>query len=399
MRMVEDDILGASNAPAGKAYRPNANHIVVFITDGNPSQISYCDQDYSFSTGYSYKREDLIKSLKAKATRIVPVGVGKGISSAFLSSLSHNMPSHAVINGVNTALPDFVRVDGGYTQMNALLDTIATVACPTAPPTAPAPTFAPTTAVSVLRTTKLYRRVLRARAPRVPPSLYFLPFQMPTTSPTFSCTATCTKDYQENACDMTNGFCYYHTTACAPADRRCGCNGNMLANAGTGLCTSAPTASPTTASPSTAPTNTPTFAPSTPTKEPTYWVLFNDGIASQDEAVAVTAATAAGVGLGAFAIVAIVLGVIALIVLLAMIAGGVGIFAVRKKLFGVDMTVDGKNLHKGNAITVGSKIEMTESTAKGMLARGEVTPEQFAEMGFTVGDGGEALPGYAESVQ
>ena len=157
MRMVEDDILGSANAPAGKAYRPNANHIVVFITDGNPSQISYCDKDYSFSTGYSYKREDLIKSLKAKATRIVPVGVGKGISSAFLSSLSHNMPSHAVINGVNTALPDFVRVDGGYTQMNALLDTIATVACPTAPPTAPAPTFAPTTAVSVLRTTKLYR--------------------------------------------------------------------------------------------------------------------------------------------------------------------------------------------------------------------------------------------------
>tara|TARA_B110000208_G_C11674690_1_gene396486 strand:+ start:524 stop:1045 length:522 start_codon:yes stop_codon:yes gene_type:complete len=173
----------------------------------------------------------------------------------------------------------------------------------------------------------------------------------------------------------------------------------MLPNAGTGLCTSAPTASPTTASPSTAPTNTPTFAPSTPTKEPTYWVLFNDGTASQDEAVAVTAATAAGVGLGAFAIVAIVLGVIALIVLLAMIAGGVGIFAVRKKLFGVDMTVDGKNLQKGNAITVGSKIEMTESTAKGMLARGEVTPEQFAEMGFTVGDGGETLPGYAESVQ
>ena len=200
---------------------------------------------------------------------------------------------------------------------------------------------------------------------------------------------------------MTNGFCYFAANTCQPSDQRCGCNGARQNGVSTvtsaQVCTFAPTSAPTTAQPSVAPTARPSFAPTAPTKAPTYWDLFNSGEDSQADAAAKTAAGVAGAGLGALAIVAIVLGVIAAVVLVAMIAGGVGIFAARKKLFATDITVDGKQLQKGNAISVGQKIEMTEATAGGMLERGEITPEQFAEMGFSSDGGGDALPSYADA--
>jgi hypothetical protein len=129
---------------------------------------------------------------------------------------------------------------------------------------------------------------------------------------------------------------------------------------------------------------------------PTYWSLFNTGSNNAADGPAQTAAAAAGTALAAGIIVAIVLGAIALVVLLAMIIGGVGIFAARKKLFPANITVDGKELVQGKAISVGAEIEMTEDVARGMLGRGELTSEQFAEMGFDNND--EVLPNYEQAV-
>ena len=47
-------------------------------------------------------------------------------------------------------------------------------------------------------------------------------------------------------------------------------------------------------------------------------------------------------------------------------------------------------LEKGNAISVGHKLEMTPEMAAGMLERGELTPEQYEDMGY-----GERLPSYS----
>jgi hypothetical protein len=355
MRMVTDEIF--DNTTAG--YRPNAAKVVIFITDGNPSYLSYCDVNYP-----SYDREVLMIALKAKADRIVPVGVGRGITTQFLMSLSHNIPSNQ-LNGRG-----YIEIDNGYDDLNNFLNDLAVVACPTAPPTmSSAPTGAPT--------------------------------PIPTFAPTFSCLVggqqkTCTADAAGNVCDATNGFCKFTDATCTDAARVCECNSGLAsADVSPRVCTAAPTATPTTSAPTTA---QPTSSPTAPTGAPTYWTLFNTGDNNGGEGAAQVAGTAAAATLTAGAIVAIILGVIALAVLLAMIIGGVGIFAARKKLFPTKLTVDGKNLEKGNAISVGQSIEMTEATASGMVERGEMTPEQFAELGYGEPSTGEQLPAYEDGL-
>ena len=121
--------------------------------------------------------------------------------------------------------------------------------------------------------------------------------------------------------------------------------------------------------------------------------MFNTKKDDPRDAAVVTAAGATGAVLGTLGILAIVLGIIALVLLLIAIATGVGIFAARKKLFATDLTVDGKALEKGNAISVGHKLEMTPEMAEGMLERGELTPEQYEDMGY----GPERLPSYMDA--
>ena len=98
---------------------------------------------------------------------------------------------------------------------------------------------------------------------------------------------------------------------------------------------------------------------------------------SQEKAVGSTAAVATGAALGSVAIILIILAVIAGIILLAMMAAGVGIFAARRKLFNLgDHHVEGQ-IELGNAISVGAEFQMTVEHARGMLEQGAFTQEQF----------------------
>ena len=231
-----------------------------------------------------------IANLKAATDRIVPVGIGSGIDHGYLSSLSHNMP---LVDNKDYIL-------ASYNNLGDILDDLVVAACPTSAPTMPtlAPTEVPTSAPSGA------------------------PTQIPTVGPTHDCAnPVCVP-----GCSA-NGFCFAEPspapafTPCAV--KKCGCNVGFM---GTGqVCTVAPTLAPTTVSPTTAPvtqvptTAMPTSAPSPPTESPTYWALFAAGDESQEKAAAKTVAAAGAVGLGALAIIAIVLGVIAAVVLLAMV--------------------------------------------------------------------------------
>ena len=72
----------------------NAPSIVVFLTDGNPNWVSGCDSSNfgQLSSGYSIDRTAEIIRLKGLVNRIIPVGIGSGISTAYLSSLAKDMP-------------------------------------------------------------------------------------------------------------------------------------------------------------------------------------------------------------------------------------------------------------------------------------------------------------------
>ena len=339
METITDNII----CPGCPGNRASSSRVVLFLTDGNPSASRNCQPEVNRITA--------IENLKLAVDRVVPVGIGSGISEQYLQSLAHNMP---IVNGKNYIM-------GTYSALGDILDDLARAACPTSAPTMP--TLAPT--------------VTPSAAPSIAPTFE------PTVGPTYSCV--------NPICNPTcsaNGFCYAEPSAdptpvpCAV--KKCGCNAGFM---GTGqVCTVAPTAAPTTVSPTAAPTTSqpttsyPTTAPSAPTKAPTYWVLFGSGDESQEKAAAQSAATAAGVGLGALAIVAIILAVVAAVVLLAMIAGGVGIFAVRQKLFETAVTVDGKQLQKGTAAPVAVTL----------------TPEQVAAMGLDTAGGGDVLPSHAE---
>ena len=300
-------------------------------------------------------------------------------------------------------------ISAEYANLGAIMDDLATAACPTLPPS-----VSPTAFPTAFPTTK---------QPTMSPTA--APSAAPTKQPTFSCLdvsgnqRTCTTDTSGNVCDTSEGVCSFADATCTISV--CGCvEGFGCTTAACTACTASPTMAPTkfptfspslsptqepTYSPSVAPTSAPSAAPTAPTAAPTYWSLLNKGTDSQADTVAQNTAIVAGAGLGALAIVAIVLGIIAAIVLLIAIAAGVGIFAARKKLFETNLTVDGKQLTKGNAIGVGHQIEMSEEIAQGMLQRGELTPEQFAEMGYdTPGDSAPPLdtlgrlPSYASAM-
>ena len=378
----------------------NAPSIVVYLTDANPGYVSGCDSSnfgkLGPGNGYSIDRTAEIIRLKGLVNRIIPVGIGNGISTAYLSSLAKDMP---LIDGKNY-------ISAQYSNLGAIMDDLTTAACPTLPPSV-SPTAFPT-AFPTLSPTK---------TPTLSPTS--VPSAAPTKTPTFSCLdgsgnqRTCTSDSNNNVCDSSKGHCSFTEATCQTAV--CGCEeGFACTTAACTACTASPTLSPTkfpttapslspTAEPTSFPTNAPTHAPSvaptTPTIAPTYWSLLNKGTDSQADTVAQNTAIVAGAGLGALAIVAIILGIIAAIVLLIAIAAGVGIFAARKKLFETNLTVDGKQLTKGNAIGVGQQIEMSEEIAQGMFQRGELTPEQFADMGYDMpGDNTiDRLPSYASA--
>lgn len=354
-KMATDEVL-CSTCPGRARAAPS---IAIFLTDGNPGYLSTC---VNKNTPNFMDRIAEIIRLKGIVNRIIPVGIGSGVSPDFLTSLSKDMPG---------AQP---YITANYNDMGAIMDDLAAVACPSLPPTK-MPTGVPTT------------------NPSLAPTFF------PSSSPTYNC-AACTP-VQQAQCDMgasRPGTCGFTDTTCNT--HKCGCGQGMAcSDAACGTCTAAPTLAPTsfpTSSPTFPPTFAPTSAPSPPTTSPTYWDLFNTGTDDKADAVVGTTVGIAAAGLGVLAIIAIVLGVIAAIVLLAMIAGGVGIFAARKKLFALDWTVDEKNMEKGNAISVGNQIEMTEKTANGMLSNGEITPEQFAEMGFEP-PADERLPSYTSS--
>ena len=343
MEMMTDQML----CPSCGGYRAAAKRVVLFLTDGNPSSSSRCTP--------TVNRETAIDNLKLVADRVVPVGIGSGIATGYLQTLSSNMP------------PSQPYILATYSNLGSILDDLVTVAWPTSSPTMPtkAPTAVPTTAPTKVPTTS------------------------PSQAPTFSC--TCDPSPTGLNCDATNGFCYATDVSCAI--KKCGCNSGFECNGaactGASACTVAPTASPTTDNPTSAPstaqptTAMPTSAPTAPTQSPTYWALFAKGSDSQEEAAAQTAGAVAATGLGVVAILAIVLGVVAAIVLVVMVAGGIGIFAVKQHLFETEVTIDGKELQLGHAAPVGVTL----------------TPEQVAAMGLNdpVGPSGEVLPSYEES--
>ena len=286
-----------------------------------------------------------------------------------------------------------------YANLASLTAAITDAACPISPPTQ-APTRTPTGFPTAAPT----------RAPTVEPSL--APTPQPSSSPTFDCALGCSID-QIATCDMIAGrpgTCGFTSAACDTA--KCGCAGGYsCSTTNCTVCTAAPTRAPTsfpttapslhpTAEPSFAPTNAPSFhptnAPSAPTNGPTYWDLFQSGQENKDDAAATTAAGVAGAAIGTVAIILIILAVIAAVIILVAVAGGIGIFAARRKLFNLDgLHVDGEVV-TGKAIACGSEIEMTESIAKGLLESGNITQEQFAEMGFG-NSPCEDLPTYANA--
>jgi hypothetical protein len=329
-------------------------------------------------------RVNEIKRLKGLADRIIPVGIGSGVSAAYLKGLAKNMVVQS--NGDN-----FLSAE--YANLASLTAAITDAACPISPPTQ-APTRTPTG----------FPTAQPSGAPTVEPSI--APTPQPSNAPTFDCALGCSPA-QIATCDMVTGrpgTCGFTSSACDTA--KCGCAGGYLCStASCAQCTAAPTRAPTsfpttapslypTAEPSFAPTNTPSFhptnAPSAPTNAPTYWDLFQSGQENKGDAKAVTTAGVAGAAIGTVAIILIILAVIAAIVILVAMAGGIGIFAARRKLFNLDdMTVDGE-IVTGSAVACGQEIEMTETMANELLESGNITQEQFAEMGY----GKQAVPMY-----
>jgi hypothetical protein len=309
---------------------------VVFLTNGNPSLIGLCD---SGNGNQGMDRIAEVVRLKGLVERIIPVGIGSGVSGAYLEGLAKDMPVQSNGNSYLSA---------EYVNLAAITGAITDAACPISPPSF-APSDAPTT------------------EPSHGPTVH------PTTAPTFDCTG-CT-DEQKQECDMgagRPGTCGFTTALCDVTFCGCGGIGFMCSGVNCTLCTVAPTRAPTsfpTAAPSTAPSFRPTIAPSVPTKAPTYWNLFASGEESKSEEAG-TIPVAAAAGLGALAIIAIVLGVVAAVIISLMVMGGVGIFALKHTLFEVHGTVEAK------------EIAMQSRRTGGTVVAKALTPEQVAAMGL-----------------
>ena len=83
MAKVAEEVLCTTCA----AHRAEASKVVLFLTDGNPSpKQQYC------SSGGSVDRNEVLKTLKSLSDRIVPVGIGDGVATQYLETISHNMP-------------------------------------------------------------------------------------------------------------------------------------------------------------------------------------------------------------------------------------------------------------------------------------------------------------------
>ena len=304
MKMASDSVL-CSTCPGRSGASSNPS-IVVFLTDGNPGSISSCN---SYNSG-SIDRINEITRLKGLANRVIPVGIGSGISGSYLQSLAKDMP---LINGNNY-------ITAEYSNLGAIMDDLATAACPTLPPSK-FPTSYPTGHPTAYPTG--FPTVEPTLSPTVFPTAYptgsptadpsKAPSFAPTKAPTYNCNS-CTS-VQIAQCDMgagRPGTCSFTDLNCNV--HKCGCAGDGYACSGTACaqCTQAPTDAPTSFptvaptstptteptlaptsyptvapslaptsepsfSPSFAPTSAPTAAPSAPTKAPTYWDLFVTG--------------------------------------------------------------------------------------------------------------------------
>ena len=371
MKLASDQVL-CSNCP-GRPPRL-APITAIFLTASDPGLIAPCD---SANGNQGMDRVAEIMRFKGLVERVIPVGIGSAVSGAYLQGLAKNMPIQS--SGANYLTAE-------YANLASITGVITDAACPLSPPTM-MPTAYPTA----------FPTAAPSDAPTTEPS--YAPSPQPTKQPTFNC-QECTAA-QKLLCDMAAGrpgTCGFTSAVCNVS--YCGCEGTggfTCSGVGCPLCTVAPTLAPTSyptaapshnptaepsAAPSTAPSSEPTTAPTAPTKAPTYWDLFQSGTEDKDDAAASTAAGVTAAALGTVAIILIVLGIIACVVLLILVAAGVGIFAARKKLFETQLTVDGKTLEKSSAISVGHQIEMSETVATGMLARGEISEAQFADMGF-----------------
>ena len=145
---------------------------------------------------------------------------------------------------------------------------------------------------------------------------------------------------EKDACDPIAGLCSCADAACST--KKCGCTQSLVCvDAACSACAPPPTSAPTTAQPTSA---APTSAPSSPTSTPTYWEFFESGTESQ-EAQQEQVTTAVASGLGALAILAIVLGAIAALVVALLMVAGVGVFAVKHMMFEVesDVSIRGKD--------------------------------------------------------
>ena len=371
MKLASDQVLCTNCQGRSPRLAPIT---AIFLTASDPGLIGPCD---SANGNQGMDRIAEIIRFKALVERIIPVGIGSAVSAAYLQGLAKNMPTQS--SGANYLTAE-------YASLASITGVITDAACPLSPPTR-MPTGFPTG----------FPTAQPSDAPTSEPS--YAPTPQPTSAPTYDC-LECTS-VQKAECDMATGrpgTCGFTSSFCNVS--YCGCEGTggfVCSGDGCPLCTVAPTNAPTsfpTAAPSHHPTAEPSFAPSAapsfaptiaptvPTKAPTYWDLFQSGTDDKEDAAATTAAGVTAAAIGTVAIIFIVLGIIALALLLIAIATGVGIFAARKKLFATDLTVDGKTLEKTSAISIGQQIEMTETVATGMLARGEISEAQFEDMGF-----------------
>ena len=355
MKHTTDNVIAATKPNGYRNGAGGASTVVVFLTDGNPSSAGYC--------GAGSSRTSWLNNLKARSDRVVPVGIGGGIATGYLATLSKNMPSGTPY------------ISATYNNLGAILDDLTQAACPTLQPTqnpTKFPTAAPTTAQPTQSPTT-FPTASPTKAPTVAPSA----------APTFvgGCLTADTAK-----CDMATGrpgFCFCKDSGCTT--KGCGCKTGFVCDPnGTGgaslcaTCMNAPTRFPTEA-PTHAPTKAPTDAPSqsptsTPTQEPTHspshgptdWAFFQEGDASNDDdglAPAETAAVAAGIGLGAIiAIIAVVAALVAIVV--AILAATTGIFIVHKKMHVLDA-----HAFEGEMI-------MTQSVPMGMVIE---NPNQVIE--------------------
>jgi hypothetical protein len=130
--------------------------------------------------------------------------------------------------------------------------------------------------------------------------------QQPSAAPTFG--FVCSPS-ERLACDPTIGTCYCGDSLCT--FKTCGCSdGFACSDAGCSVCTAAPTSSP-----SQEPTVEPT---ATPTLTPTFYDLFGDGEISAEDAaggVVTTESVTVAAGLTGVALVLLILGIIACVVI------------------------------------------------------------------------------------